>query len=131
MFCEFDFHASGAGSEFIIDHADFALVIVGPSGKPADIPNASCAECHAAGKSVSPERVHWNQNEENAAKYKVNIESAVFDAGARKVTVKYFLADTTNNNKPWNLVTPDCTGSGPSLTCRRWPIVIAMRCGCC
>ncbi len=110
-------HGSGAGSDFVNDHTDFALVIVGPSGKAADIPNASCAECHAAGKAVSPERVHWNQNEENAAKYKVNIETAVFDAGARKVTIKYSLTDPTNNNAAYNLVTSDCTGSGPALSC--------------
>ncbi len=44
------------------------------------MPNANCADCHQAGSNVSPERVHWNQNEENAAKYKMNIESATFDA---------------------------------------------------
>ena len=36
---------------------------------------------------------------------------------ARKVTVKYSLTDPTSNNALWNLVTSDCTGSGPSLTC--------------
>ena len=101
-------HASGAGSDFVADHTDFALVIVGPSGKPADIPNSACAECHAAGKSVSPERVHFNQNEDTSAKYKVNIESATFDAGARKVTVKYSLTDPTNGNAAYNLVTSEC-----------------------
>lgn len=110
-------HASGAGSDFVNDHTDFALVIVGPSGKPADIPNANCAECHRVGTSVSPERVHFNQNEDTSAKYKVNIESATFDAGARKVTVKYSLTDPTNGNAAYNLVTPDCTGSGPSVSC--------------
>ena len=110
-------HANGAGSKFESTHIDFALAILGPTGKPNDIPNGSCAECHRAGTSVSPERVHWNQNEDNAAKYKVNIESAVFDAAGRKVTVKYSLTDTTNNNAAWNLVTSDCTGSGPTLAC--------------
>ncbi len=80
-------------------HTDFALVIVGPTGKPLDIPNASCAECHRAGTSVSPERVHWNQNEENAGKYKVNIESATFDSAARKVTVKYFLSGSDQQQR--------------------------------
>ena len=110
-------HVSGTGSSFDITHTDFALVIVGPTGKPVDIPNQNCAERHRAGTSVSPERVHWNQNEEDAAKYKVNIESATFDSAGRKVTVKYSLNDTTNNNAAWNLVTSDCTGSGPTLAC--------------
>ena len=110
-------HASGAGSDFVSDHTDFALVIVGPNGKPADIPNSDCAECHAAGKSVSPERVHFNQNEDTSAKYKVNIESATFDTGARKVTVKYSLTDPTNGNAAYNLVTSDCTGSAPNVSC--------------
>ena len=108
-------HANNPGSAWDASHTDYALVIVGPSGKPKDIPNGSCAECHRAGKDVSPERVHFNQNEENAAKYKVNIESAVFDAGARKVTVTYFLSDPTNNNARYNLVTPDCTFPAPNV----------------
>ncbi|MGZ8253332.1 MAG: multiheme c-type cytochrome, partial [Burkholderiaceae bacterium] len=84
---------------------------------PTDIPNADCANCHRAGTSVSPERVHFNQNEENAAKYRVTIDSATFDAAARKVTVKYHLADPTANNAKYNLVTSDCTGSGATLAC--------------
>jgi OmcA/MtrC family decaheme c-type cytochrome len=66
---------------------------------------------------VSPERVHFNQNEDNAAKYKLTIESAVFDPAARVVRVTYFLADPTAGNARYNLVTPDCTGSGATLTC--------------
>ena len=61
--------------------------------------------------------MHWNQAEDHSAKYKVNIESATYDAAARKVTVKYSVADPTRNNALWNLVTPDCTGSGATLTC--------------
>ncbi len=110
-------HASKAGSDFDAEHIDFALQLVGPNAKPTDISNADCAFCHRPGTAVSPERVHWNQNEENSAKYKVNIESATFNSSARTVTVKYFVADTTKNNAAWNLVTSDCTGSGPSLTC--------------
>ena len=108
-------HANNPGSAWDAAHTDYALVIVGPSGKPKDIPNGSCAECHRAGKAVSPERVHFNQNEENAAKYKVNIESATFNAGARKVTVTYFLSDPTNNNARYNLITPDCTFPAPNV----------------
>ncbi len=66
---------------------------------------------------MSPERVHFNQNEDTSAKYKVNIESATFDAGARKVTVKYSLTDPTNGNAAYNLVTSDCTGSAPNVSC--------------
>ena len=110
-------HANNAGSNFESTHVDFALTLVGPNAKPKDIANKDCAFCHRAGSEVSPERVHFNQNEDHAAKYKVNIESATFDAAARKVTVKYSLNDTTNNNAAWNLVTSDCTGSGPTLAC--------------
>ena len=110
-------HANNAGSKFETTHTDFALQIVGPAGKPKDIPNSSCAECHRVGTSVSPERVHFNQNEEHAARYKVNIESATFDAAARKVTVRYSVSDPTNGNARYNLVTSDCTGSGATLAC--------------
>jgi OmcA/MtrC family decaheme c-type cytochrome len=107
----FTCHVSGTGSDFDIAHTDFALAILGPTGKPQNIPNGSCAECHRAGTSVSPERVHWNQNEENAAKYKVNIESATFDSAGRKVTVKYSLVDPTDGNKPYRLLVDpaDCS----------------------
>ncbi|MCU0988970.1 MAG: OmcA/MtrC family decaheme c-type cytochrome [Xanthomonadales bacterium] len=113
----FTCHVSGTGSGFDLTHRDFALAILGPNGKPQDIPNGSCAECHRAGTAVSPERVHWNQNEENSARYQVKIDSAIFDAAGRKVTVRYSVVDTTNGNAPWNLVTSDCTGSGATLAC--------------
>lgn len=113
----FTCHVSGTGSNFDLTHRDFALAILGPTGKPQEIPNGSCAECHRAGTAVSPERVHWNQNEENSARYQVKIDSAVFDAAGRKVTVRYSVVDTTNGNAPWNLVTSDCTGSGATLAC--------------
>ena len=110
-------HTSAPGTAFYTNHVDFALVIVGPGGTPLDIPNSDCAECHRVGTSISPDRVHWNQAEEHAAKYKVNIESATFDSSARKVTVKYSVSDPTHANALWNLVTPDCTGSGATLAC--------------
>jgi OmcA/MtrC family decaheme c-type cytochrome len=81
------------------------------------MPDSACASCHQAGSAVSPERVHWNQNEENAAKYKMNIESAEYDPAARVVNVRYFLSDPTNANAAYNLVTSDCTGTGAALTC--------------
>jgi OmcA/MtrC family decaheme c-type cytochrome len=36
--------------------------------------------CHnpTSNPTLSPERVHWNQNEENAAKYKMNIEDVTY-----------------------------------------------------
>jgi OmcA/MtrC family decaheme c-type cytochrome len=111
----FTCHVTGTGSNFDVTHTDFALAILGAAGKPTDIPNLNCAECHRAGTSVSPERVHWNQNEENGAKYKVNIESATFNAGARTVTVTYFLSDPTNSNARYNLITPDCTFPAPAV----------------
>jgi OmcA/MtrC family decaheme c-type cytochrome len=110
-------HASGSGSNFVTSHTSFALAILGAGGQPKDIPNAKCQECHAPGKAVSPERVHFNQNEENSARYKVVIDSTTYDATARKVTVKYALVDPTNSNTPYNLVTSDCTGAGATLAC--------------
>jgi OmcA/MtrC family decaheme c-type cytochrome len=63
-----------------------------------------------AGSNLSPENVHWNQNEENSAKYKMNIESATYAPSAAGVTtskglvtVKYFLSDPTNGNTAYNL----------------------------
>lgn len=81
------------------------------------MPNSACAGCHTPGTAVSPERVHWNQNEENAAKYKMNIESAAYDPATRKVTVRYFLSDPTAGNAAYNLVTPDCTYTGTPGIC--------------
>jgi OmcA/MtrC family decaheme c-type cytochrome len=82
-----------------------------PNAAATLLPNSACAGCHAPGTAISPERVHWNQNEENAAKYKMNIDSAAYDAATRKVTVQYFLSDPTNGNAAYNLVTPECTGT--------------------
>jgi OmcA/MtrC family decaheme c-type cytochrome len=110
-------HANNAGSKFDSYHIPLAATLVGPGAAAKDIPNSDCAFCHGLGGAVSAENVHWNQNEENAAKYKVNIESATFDPAARKVTVRYSVLDTTNNNAPWNLVTADCTGTGAAVAC--------------
>ncbi len=105
-------HASRPGSTFFSGHAAYTGV-----ADPTTVPDSVCAGCHGSGTGVSPERVHWNQNEENGAKYRMNIESASFDSAARKVTVKYNLTDPTNNNAKYNLVTSDCTGSGATLNC--------------
>ena len=68
-----------------------------PDAKALDLNDGFCAGCHAPGTNISPERVHWNQNEENAAKYKMIIESAVFndtaDKKARTVKVTYALTN--------------------------------------
>lgn len=110
-------HANQAGSLWDTRHTAFAQGLVVDPALTADgiqardLANAQCAECHKPGSAISPERVHWNQNEENAAKYKMNIESVAYDPGARLVTVKYFLSDPTNGNAAYNLVTPDCTGA--------------------
>jgi len=110
-------HASGTGSRFDGFHRPVASVLVGPGAAPAQIANADCAFCHRPGTAVSPERVHWNQNEEHAARYRLVIADAAFDAAARRVRVTYYLEDPTNHNARYDLVTPDCTGAGATLAC--------------
>ncbi|HSH91207.1 MAG TPA: OmcA/MtrC family decaheme c-type cytochrome [Ramlibacter sp.] len=104
-------HANNAGSTWEASHKVFAGTLVGAAAAAKDLTNAQCANCHKVGSNISPERVHWNQNEENAAKYKMNIESADYDAATRKVTIKYFLSDPTAANSAYNLVTSECTGT--------------------
>lgn len=111
-------HASKVGSKWEVYHKPLASAaatagfIVGSGSNATDLTNQLCVGCHTGDSSaVTPERVHWNQNEENAAKYKMNIESTTFDATARKVTVKYFLSDPTNGNAAYNLVTSECSGT--------------------
>ncbi|MEZ0308052.1 MAG: OmcA/MtrC family decaheme c-type cytochrome [Ramlibacter sp.] len=100
-------HANKTGSTWDTSHKTFS-----GTGSSASLTNAQCAGCHSPSANISPERVHWNQNEENAALYKMNIESATYDATTRKVTVKYFLSNPTANNATYNLVTSECT-AGP------------------
>jgi OmcA/MtrC family decaheme c-type cytochrome len=112
-------HANNAGSEWETKHVMFARdpVIAGaaatPTSKAKDLTNTQCAACHVGG--LSSDRVHWNQNEENAANYKMNIESASYDAATRKVTFKYFLSNPANGNTAYNLTTSNngtnCTGT--------------------
>ena len=115
-------HANKISSVWETSHKVYAqsAELNGGTAKPTaaalDLTNAQCVDCHKVGTPVSPERVHWNQNEENAAKYKMNIESATYDAATRKVTVKYFLSDPTSGNAAYNLVTSDCTGT-TTITC--------------
>lgn len=116
-------HANNAGSAYDTSHVVFAQdpLFVGPGATAKDLTNKMCTDCHKVGSNIAPERVHWNQNEENAVKYKMNIESVTFNDTAdklgRTVTVKYFLSDPANNNAAYNLVTPDCTGTAPNITC--------------
>jgi OmcA/MtrC family decaheme c-type cytochrome len=116
-------HANKAGSDWDASHTVFAQdpLFHGPGAQAKDLTNTECAGCHKVGSNISAERVHWNQNEENAAKYKMNIESVAFndtaDHKGRSVTVKYFLSDPTNGNAAYNLVTPDCTYTGTAGVC--------------
>lgn len=114
-------HANKAGSDWDTVHKAAAETLVGPGSVAKDLTNANCVFCHGVGSKWSSERVHWNQNEENAAKYRMNIESVVFndtaDGKGRSVTVKYFVSDPTNGNAAYDLVTPDCTYPAPNV-CR-------------
>jgi OmcA/MtrC family decaheme c-type cytochrome len=103
-------HASKQGSDWFTQHTFFNRN-QDPNAAATLMPNSACVGCHSPGSAVAPERVHFNQNEENGVKYKMNIDSAAYDAATRKVTVKYFLSDPTNGNAAYNLVTPDCTGT--------------------
>jgi OmcA/MtrC family decaheme c-type cytochrome len=101
-------HANKTGSNWDASHQVFATALVGAGAVAKDLPNAQCANCHVG--AISSERVHWNQNEENSAKYKMNIESATYAPSAAGVTtskglvtVKYFLSDPTNGNAAYNL----------------------------
>ncbi|MFZ3082990.1 OmcA/MtrC family decaheme c-type cytochrome [Rhodoferax ferrireducens] len=113
-------HANNSGSAWEVSHKLIAGIFVGAGAQAKDLPNQQCVRCHESGV-VSAERVHFNQVEVNAAKYKMNIESVAFndtaDHTARSVTVKYFLSDPTNGNAAYNLVTSECTGTAPAIAC--------------
>jgi OmcA/MtrC family decaheme c-type cytochrome len=109
-------HANKPGSDWYRTH--FVLNANRDPHAPASLmTNATCAGCHSPGSPVAPERVHFNQNEDHAPFYQMNIESAVYDPAARAVTVKYFLSNPLQGNAAYNLVTSDCTGSGATLNC--------------
>jgi len=114
-------HANKTGSVWESLHKIVAVARYGAAAQATALTNADCADCHKVGSTVSSERVHFNQVEVNAAKYKMNIESVAFndttDHKARSVTVKYFLSDPTNGNSAYKLVTADCTGAGATLSC--------------
>lgn len=104
-------HANNAGSDWDASHKVFAGTLVKAGAAAKDMTNAQCADCHKVGSNISPERVHWNQNEENAALYKMNIDSTTYDPATRKVTIKYFLSNPNSNNAAYNLVTSECTAA--------------------
>jgi OmcA/MtrC family decaheme c-type cytochrome len=114
-------HASGTGSTWEPVHKVVAGMRYGSAAQATALTNADCADCHKVGSTISSERVHFNQVEVNAAKYKMNIDSVAFndtaDHKARSVTVKYFLSDPTNGNAAYNLLTPECTGTASAIAC--------------
>lgn len=116
-------HANKTGSKWETRHTVFAQdpLFVGAGATAKDLTDPQCADCHRPGSNIAPERVHWNQNEEHAAKYKMNIESVDFvdtpDRKGRSVTVKYYLSDPTNGDAAYNLVTAECTGTTAAPVC--------------
>jgi OmcA/MtrC family decaheme c-type cytochrome len=110
-------HANLPGSSWEASHKVFAGTLVKAGAAANELTNAQCADCHRVGSNISAERVHWNQNEENSAKYKMNVDSATYDAATRKVTIKYFLSDPTNGNAAYNLITSECNGSATAPVC--------------
>jgi OmcA/MtrC family decaheme c-type cytochrome len=111
-------HQTGLNTTWDANHivpGGAATTFLGNKASAAETSNLLCGVCHGIGSPYSPEQVHWNQNEEDAAKYKVVIDSATFTAdgtGATKgsVAVVYHVDDTTNGNAKWDL-TADCTGT--------------------
>jgi OmcA/MtrC family decaheme c-type cytochrome len=108
-------HANLKGSSWDSTHVVYAQTLVKPGAAAKDMTNAQCAECHRSGTSLGADRVHWVQVQANSAKYKMNIDSATYDPATRKVTIKYFLSDPTNGNKPYNLITSECTYPAPNV----------------
>lgn len=100
-------HANKTGSAWNTSHTAIAVsVLKNASAKATDMGNQLCAGCHLGDVTISPERVHWNQNEENSANYKMTIESAVFNDTASKVgrtvSVTYALSNPVNGTV-WDL----------------------------
>ncbi len=101
-------HTAKTGGVWETTHKVYASTLVGAGAAATDLTNAQCVACHKVGSNISPEVVHWNQNEENAAKYKMNIESATLVQSPTadlegKVEVKYFLSDPTNGDLKYKL----------------------------
>jgi OmcA/MtrC family decaheme c-type cytochrome len=69
-------------------------------GTSAATMDNNCNSCHGAGKTWSAEQMHWNQNEENAANYKMNITSAAYNSNTRQVTIAYNVTNPTVTPTP-------------------------------
>ncbi len=100
-------HANKTGSPWNTSHQAIAVsVLKDPAAKATDMGNQLCSGCHMGDVTISPERVHWNQNEENSAKYKMSIDSVAFndtaDKKARKVSVTYALSNPLDGTV-WDL----------------------------
>ena len=101
-------HANRAGSDWDASHEVIARYWVGIGAKAKDLTNQQCNECHKAGTNLGSDRVHFNQVEVNAAKYKMNIASVALtqpptDTTDGTVEVKYFLSDPTNGDAKYKL----------------------------
>jgi len=83
-------HQSDAASAWAATHV--TSLKLGTSA--ATIPNSTCASCHGASSTFSPERVHWVQEMANAVNYQSKIESVTVTKAATStatgvLTVKY------------------------------------------
>ncbi len=115
-------HASNAGSSWNTSHTTYF-----GGSDPKTMSNAQCVACHnpTSNPTLSPERVHWNQNEENAALYKMNIEDVTYTPSTNgttsTVTVKYYVSNPTKGNAAYDLTASAtgtaCAGSGASINC--------------
>jgi OmcA/MtrC family decaheme c-type cytochrome len=108
-------HASGVGSKWETRHKPIAETRVGVGSAATALPNSQCLTCHTPTSQIGSERVHWAQNQQDTARYRMNVESLSYDGASRLVTVKYFLSDPTNGNAAYDLVTPDCTFAAPNI----------------
>lgn len=110
-------HAKHTGSAWEMSHkviaSDKAASGV-DTGVAKDIPNSNCLACHGPTNALgvpnplSSVNVHWNQNEENSAKYKFNIENIAVEAvpgtdTEGKVKVTYSVTDPSANNAAYKL----------------------------
>lgn len=110
-------HAKYEGSAWELSHKVIASD-KGASGVDtgiaSDIPNSKCLACHGptnalgAPNPLSSANVHWNQNEENSARYKFNIESIEVQTVPAtdvegKVRVTYSVTDPSAGNAAYKL----------------------------
>lgn len=112
-------HASGVGSKWDTRHTPIAVTRLGAGAVPTALPNAECLTCHIPGSRIGSDVVHWAQNQQNGAKYRMNIESATLTntptpTTTRSIQVVYFLSDPTNGNAAYDL-TEGCVGAPPNI----------------